>query len=230
MSAATLPINLSQTRVFPNSSSKSSTRYSDNINFEEKNFGIPNEYLKPNEFLDENREYQLYFDLQQEPEKIKIRTEKQNSFKRRDSTDYGTVETNTLMYEQNLSLDSQKSSAGSQPFVFLEQAKSLLNEQRIQDACSTLQRGADLYPKDNKIAHLLRAISPGRVTNVKGTAPNRSKEVAWIRRHGNKYRGQWVAINGDDLLATATSLNTLLKKIQRNDKGNSPLVHYFVPD
>lgn len=230
MIAATLTINLSHTRVFLNSSSKSSTRYSDNINFEEKNFGIPNEYLKPNEFLDENREYQLYFDLQQEPEKIKIRTEKQNSFKRRDSTDYGTVETNTLMYEQNLSLDSQKSSAGSQPFVFLEQAKSLLNEQRIQDACSTLQRGADLYPKDNKIAHLLRAISPGRVTNVKGTAPNRSKEVAWIRRHGNKYRGQWVAINGDDLLATATSLNTLLKKIQRNDKGNSPLVHYFVPD
>ena len=105
-----------------------------------------------------------------------------------------------------------------------------MNEQRIQDACSTLQRGADLYPKDKKIAHLLRAISPGRVTNVKGTAPNRSKEVAWIRRHGNKYRGQWVAINGDDLLATATSLNTLLKKIQRNDKGNSPLVHYFVPD
>ena len=128
-------------------------------------------------------------------------------------------------------LDSQKSIPESQPFVFLEQAKSLLNEQRIRDACITLQRGIDLHPNDKKIAHLLRAISPGQVTKIKGTAPNRSREVAWIRRHGNKYRGQWVAINGDDLLATATSLNTLLEEIQRrNDKGNSPFIHYLVPD
>lgn len=109
-------------------------------------------------------------------------------------------------------LDSQKSSSGSQPFVFLEQAKSLLNEQRIQDARSTLQRRADLHPKDKKITHLLRAISPGRVTNVEGTAPNRSKEVVWIQRHGNKYREQWIAINDDDLLATATCLNTLFSE------------------
>ena len=155
----------------------------------------------------------------------------QNAFRRRDSSDCSAYETDTFKREQDLFPKSQKYSPGSQPFVFLENAKRLLNSQRIQDARDTLQRGAELHPNDKKIAHLLRAISPGRVTTVEGTAPDRSREAAWIRRHGDKYRGQWVAVNGNDLVATATSLNTLLEKLKRrNGKGNSPLVHYFVPD
>ncbi len=230
---------------FPKFSLKNSIRNCDGTNLEEKIDKIQSELLQPNKLPVEYSGHHLDFDLQQKKEKIEFRTgirnnstlslsadtPNQNELRRRDSSDCSAYETDTLKREQELFPESQKTSPGSQPSVFLENAKRLLNSQRIQDARDTLQRGAELHPNDKKIAHLLRAISPGRVTMVEGTAPDRSREAAWIRRHGDKYRGQWVAVNGDDLVATATSLNTLLEKLKRrNGKGNSPLVHYFVPD
>lgn len=236
---------LSHPHNFPKFSLKNSIRNCDRTNLEEKINKIQSELLQPNRLPVEYSGHHLDFDLQQKQEKIEFRagfrnnstlslstdTLNQNSFGRRGSSDCGAYVTDTFKREQELFPNSQNSSLVNQPFVFLENAKRLLNSQRIQDARDTLQRGAELHPKDKKIAHLLHAISPGRVTQVKGTAPDRSREAAWIRRHGDKYRGQWVAVNGDDLVATATSLNTLLEKLkQRNGKGNSPLVHYFVPD
>ena len=225
---------------------KNSARNCDRTILEEKTFIIPSELLQSNRLPVEYSGHHLDFNLQQEQEiefragfcsnstlsqSTDIDTLNQNPFKPQDSSDCGACETDILKREQELFPNSQKTCLGNQPFVFLENARRLLNSQRIQDARDTLQRGTDLHPKDKKIAHLLRAISPGRVTAVKGTAPNRSREAAWIRRHGDKYQGQWVAVNGDDLLATAPCLNTLLTKLERrNDKGNSPLVHYFVPD
>ena len=230
---------------FPKFNLKNSTRNCDRTNLEEKINKIQSELLQPNKLPAEYSGHHLDFNLQQKQEKIEFRagfrnnstlslstdTLNQNAFRRRDPSDCGAYETDTLKREQELFPESQKYSPGSQPSVFLENAKRLLNSQRIRDARDTLQRGAELHPRDKKIAHLLRAISPGRVTQVEGTAPNRSREAAWIRRHGDKYQGQWVAVNGNDLVATATSLNTLLEKLKRqNGKGNSPLVHYFVPD
>ena len=245
MIAAAHPIGLSPSHDYPKYSLKNSTQNYGRTSPEDKTAEMPSEHLQPKKLPVEDSEHHLGFDLQINEEKIKFLarfweisilsqsndTLNQNSFWRRDSSDYGAYETNALKLERELFLYSQKTNLGSQPFVFLENAKSLLNAQRIQDARDTLQRGADLHPNDKNIAQLLRAISPGRVTKVKGTAPNRNREVAWIRRHGDKYRGQWVAVNGDDLLATANSLNNLLEKIKRrNGKSNSPLIHYFVPD
>lgn len=247
MIPAAHPFGLSHPHNFPKFSLKNSIRNCDRTNLEEKINKIQSELLQPNRLPVEYSGHHLDFDSQQKQEKIEFRTGirnnstlslstdnktlNQNSFRRRDSSDCGTYETDTLKREQELLPKSQKNSPGSQPFVFLENARRLLNSQRIQDARDTLQRGADLHPKDKKIAQLLRAISPGRVTQVKGTAPNRSREAAWIRRHGDKYQGQWVAVNGDDLVATATSLNKLLEKLKRrNGNGNLPLVHYFVRD
>ena len=247
MIPATHLLGLSHPHNFLIFSLKNTTRNCDRTNLEEKIDKIQSELLQPNKLPVEYSGHHLDFDLQQKHEKIEFRTGfcnnstlllstdidtlNQNSFRRRDPSDCGAYETDTLKREQELLPKSQKYSPGSQPFVFLENAKRLLNAQRIQDARDTLQRGADLHPKDKKIAHLLRAISPGRATEVKGTSPNRSREAAWIRRHGDKFRGQWVAVNGDDLVATAPSLNTLLEKLnRRNGKGNLPLVHYFVPD
>ena len=245
MIPAAHPFGLSLPHNFPKFSLKNSTCNCDRTNLEEKIDKIQSELLQPNKLPVEYSGYHLDFNLQQKQGKIDFRagfrnnstlslsadTLNQNPFRLRDSSDCGAYETDTLKREQELLPESQKYSPGSQPFVFLENAKRLLNSQRIQDARDTLQRGADLHPKDKKIAHLLRAISPGRVTTVEGTAPDRSREAAWIRRHGDKYRGQWVAVNGDDLVATAPSLNTLLEKLKRrNGKGNSPLIHYFVSD
>lgn len=245
MIPAVHPFGLSHPHNFPKCSLKNSTRNCDRTNLEEKIDKIQSEFLQLNNLPVEYSRHHLDLNLQQKREKIEFHdrfrnnstlslitdTLNQNSFGLRDSCDCGAYETDTLKREQELLPKSQKYSPGNQPFVFLENAKRLLSSQRIQDARDILQRGADLHPKDKKIAHLLRAISPGRVTTVEGTAPNRSREAAWIRRNGDKYRGQWVAVNGDDLIATATSLKTLLEKLKRrNGNGNSPLVHYFVPD
>ena len=247
MNSATHPISLSHPHDYLDLSLNDSTRNYDRTNLEEIAFENLSGLLQLYKLLVEYGEHHLDIDLQQKQEKIQIRAEfnnksnlslstdtdtlNQKAFRRQDASDFGAYESDTFKRQQEMFLNSQKTNLGIQPFVFLENARRLLNSQRIQDARDTLQRGADLHPNDKKIAHLLRAISPGRVTNVKGTAPNRSREVAWIRRHGDKYQGQWIAINGDNLLATAKSLNTLLEKLKRrNDKSNPPLIQYFVPD
>ncbi len=145
-----------------------------------------------------------------------------------------TYELDTLLAglqkaEQNF--ENQRSNPGHEAFVLLARTKKLLNEQRIQDARSTLEHGARLYPKDMGIARLLRAISPGQTTRVKSTAmANRNREIAWIRKHGIHYRGQWVAIRNDELLASAKTLRSVLEKLkQRELTDEEALIQYIVP-
>ena len=175
MIPAVHPFGLSHPHNFTKFSLANSTRNCDRTNLEEKINKIQSEFLQPNKLPVEYSGHHLDFTLQQKQGKIDFRagfrnnstlslsadTLNQNSFRRRDSSDCGAYETDTFRREQELFPKSQNPSPGNQPFVFLENARRLLNSQRIQDARDILQRGADLHPKDKKIAHLLRAISPG---------------------------------------------------------------------
>ncbi|MGH7182316.1 MAG: DUF5678 domain-containing protein [Nitrospiraceae bacterium] len=57
---------------------------------------------------------------------------------------------------------------------------------------------------------------------------DRSQEFNWLRTEGHKYRGQWVAIDGDRLLATATSLRSLRGQLKSKYPDQSPLIHRIV--
>ena len=120
---------------------------------------------------------------------------------------------------------------GTQPFMLIERAKQFLSQQRIRDARRTLELGSIRYPGDGQIASLLRAISPGRVSVTERATTNRERETAWIRQHGHKYRGQWIALNGDRLIAFAGTLKDLLADIDAIDERDQPpLIQQLLPE
>ena len=54
---------------------------------------------------------------------------------------------------------------------------------------------------------------------------DRSGEYDWLKTQGHKYRGQWVAIEGSRLLATAPTLRELRNQLRTFHHDRSPLVH-----
>ena len=126
---------------------------------------------------------------------------------------------------------SQWSDSGAKPFVLLERARHLLSKQRIRDARSVLQLGAASYPEDEKIATLLRAISPGQVKRSQGSAPNREQEMDWLLKHGHKFRGRWVALRGNVLVASADTLDKLIAKVKKLGDGHvGPVIQKIAPE
>ena len=130
-----------------------------------------------------------------------------------------------------LDVISQRSDPGAKPFVLLERARRLLSKQRIRDARDLLQHGMASYPEDKNIAALLRAVSPGRVRRNRGSTQSRRQEMDWIQKHGHKYRGQWVAVSGDHLVASASTLDKLFVDVKRlKDARNTPVIQQIAPE
>ena len=111
---------------------------------------------------------------------------------------------------------------GAQSFLSIERVKHLLGQQKIRDARRTLELASVRYPADAQIASLLRAISPGRVSPTGRAAASRERETAWIRQHGHKYRGQWIALDEDRLIAFAPTLKELLADMDATDEREEP--------
>ena len=133
--------------------------------------------------------------------------------------------------EQGLRTTWELTDSREKGFVILERARQMLSRQRVRDALKLLQIGVADYPDDEQLVRLLRAISPGRVSRVVGPVPDRAKEMAWIRENGHRYRNQWVAIGGGELLACASSLRELLDTVKRQEQKNlSPLLQKIAPE
>jgi hypothetical protein len=74
-----------------------------------------------------------------------------------------------------------------------------------------------------EIARLRRVLAPPIVSRTSVADRDRSREHAWLSRHASEYRGRWVAIDGDELIAHAASLKELRQAISST---RNPLIHY----
>jgi len=55
---------------------------------------------------------------------------------------------------------------------------------------------------------------------------DRTPEVTWIQEKSAPYRGQWVALLGDELLAHSESLDEVLSSLKQNKPPRRALLHY----
>ena len=115
------------------------------------------------------------------------------------------------------------------PVAVLAKAKALLNEHNVQEAVRLLEIGVTQFPDDLRIAKLLQIISPnGKAKRVNMVAKSRQDEMLWIRRHGDKYRGHWIALDGSTLIAFKDTLRLLLQEVNRKSRSEkTPLIQYI---
>jgi hypothetical protein len=75
------------------------------------------------------------------------------------------------------------------------------------------------------VARLRSLVAPPVVRRVEKQDVDRSLEYEWLRTESHKYRGQWVALQGDQLVAMAPTLRELRETLRAQPLTHAPLIH-----
>src|SRR4051812_3980171 len=117
----------------------------------------------------------------------------------------------------------RRSPSQESPEDIEKQIRSLLMEGRILDAQDLLESVGPDVPIAPKLREVL-APAKARVSDVRDV--DRSAEYHWLRTQGGRYVGQWVALVGPELVASAPTLKELRVQLAaRPDTGVPPLIH-----
>lgn len=111
---------------------------------------------------------------------------------------------------------------------FVEAIRSLLANGQAGVARRAAAEGAARFPDHPWIQKANRVINPHRVVTGPAKAPDRTREFAWLREHGGQYRDQWVALLGDELLASGSDLEDVLREVRARGLEAQSLVHRVV--
>lgn len=106
-----------------------------------------------------------------------------------------------------------------------ERIRSLLAEGQIWEAQNLFNTSGDLLPADSKLREVL---SPPRIWKSDMRDVDRSPEFHWIRTCGDEYQGKWVALVGENLVASSDTLKELLKEIRSRRFERRPLIHHLI--
>ncbi|MBI2160203.1 MAG: tetratricopeptide repeat protein [Candidatus Rokubacteria bacterium] len=108
---------------------------------------------------------------------------------------------------------------------YLALVRSLLERDEIAAARNVL----DAVPLDAsdqpEMRRLKRLLAPPRVTVSRARDVDRTREYRWLQDHWQEHRGQWVAVDGDSMLASAGSLKELRETLKALNVTRPPLVH-----
>lgn len=113
---------------------------------------------------------------------------------------------------------------GISSFPYADLIRELLGEGRILAARSLFEFARDLIPQDS---NLVKALAPPRIRRSDRRDVDRSAEFRWLHLNGPQHRGEWVALVGDRLVASATTLSELLSELKAHPPAGKPLIHHL---
>lgn len=80
--------------------------------------------------------------------------------------------------------------------------------------------------QDERLPKLQEILAPARVLGTRpADEPDRTGELHWLDTHWESYRGQWVALLGEELLAHSSDLGEVVAKLKENPTPKRPLLH-----
>jgi hypothetical protein len=98
-----------------------------------------------------------------------------------------------------------------------------------REQVSAARRVLDLIPggasEEPAIAKLRRALTPPTVRPSIRKDTDRTRAYEWLRQHAWEYRGQWVAVAEDGLIAAAPTLKQLRQQLEALEPTQQPLIH-----
>lgn len=103
--------------------------------------------------------------------------------------------------------------------------RDLLRQEMISAAREVLAVLPQNLLEDPALQALRRALAPPFVRTSSRLGVDRSREFAWLREHAREYRGQWVAINENGLVAAAPTLRELRERLRAYPLEQLPLLH-----
>lgn len=112
--------------------------------------------------------------------------------------------------------------------LLVEQVKDLLENGAVDKARKILESQSVAFMSDERLLKLSRVIRPGRVVTHDTRGPDRKAEMAWIKSNASDYKGKWVAVLGDSLVASGKDLKSVLASVRKQQFKTQPLIHRIV--
>jgi hypothetical protein len=103
--------------------------------------------------------------------------------------------------------------------------RNLIEHEQIAAARRMLGGLPLRFLDDPEISRLRRVLAPPAVRKTEKRDIDRRSEYDWIRSNLHAYRGQWVALDGGQLLAAAASLRELREQLKALQPTRPPLIH-----
>jgi hypothetical protein len=139
--------------------------------------------------------------------------------------------------EARVTIESDRIAAEEQPLdepaelaAALERIRRLIETSAVEEARALAKELGARWPNDRDAQHWARVLAPPRGRVVKGVrSRSLDRERAWLREHAHEYPGQWLAIFGDQLVAVAPRLATVLKTVHETPGAETAALYYQMP-
>lgn len=110
----------------------------------------------------------------------------------------------------------------SPPYLAL--ARDLIRQDNIE-AARRLVDSAPFESDTSEFRRLRILLSRPKLTPIADVDSDRTREYASLSRHWPEYQGQWVAVDGDEIVATGATLADLRDRLRVLHLSRRPLVH-----
>jgi Family of unknown function (DUF5678) len=113
------------------------------------------------------------------------------------------------------------------PESFLQEIHRIFESGTLQGAREVAAQGLNRYPDHPELLRLHHALRPHEAGPVPGyRIPDRQDTFEWLRENEEKYRGQWIAILGTDLIAASPSFKEVYRAALKANLAAPPLLHF----
>jgi hypothetical protein len=109
-------------------------------------------------------------------------------------------------------------------FPYADLIRDHLAHGRISDARKLFEFARDLIPAESKLSAVL---APPRTKRSDKRDMDRSADFRWLDENSTKFRGQWVALVGERLVASSDTLKKLLASLDQEVFEINPLIHHL---
>jgi hypothetical protein len=114
------------------------------------------------------------------------------------------------------------------PAVELNRIRALLSEGLLRDARTVVAEALRRFPNNEALYALSKLTAPSKAALSAVRFPRREDELRWLEEHRNQYKRRWVALLGNELIASADTMKQLLDAVAAKNIEGSPLIHKVV--
>ena len=130
---------------------------------------------------------------------------------------------------RNLEAKDQSTPFGAASlFVEIRLIRSYLSNGDVKRARLRTVQALKAHPNSERLTRILEILSPGPTKRTNEVYPSRNSELTWLKENRSAYNGLWVAVDGENLVASSTSLRELLQELEQTHTDKSPLIHKVV--
>lgn len=112
----------------------------------------------------------------------------------------------------------------------LVRIKQSIETSAVEEARTLAKEAVARWPEDERTQYWSRVLAPAKGRVIPGRrSRSLDRERAWLREHAHKYRGQWLAVFGEELVVADASLAKVMKVVRETPGAEDAMLHFQGP-